>query len=67
VTENINLLMRSMSYSLQFVTDRENGKVVIKVLDGEGKVVRQIPPEAAAAISATFGNSVGLVVNETLE
>ena len=67
LTENLNSFMRSMSYSLQFVLDKENGQVVIKVLDGEGKVIRRIPPEAMTSLSSSMGSSVGMVVNETLE
>ncbi|MBM3302988.1 MAG: flagellar protein FlaG, partial [Deltaproteobacteria bacterium] len=46
LADRINEFMRSMNYSLQFVPDREAGIVVIRVLDGKGKVIRQIPPEA---------------------
>lgn len=66
LTENINSFMKSMSYSLEFILDKKNGEVVIKVLDGEGNLVRRIPPEAAAAL-AKMGQSTGMVVNEILE
>ena len=67
LTENINTFMQSMRYSLQFVVDKQNGQVVIKVLDGEGNLVRRIPPEAMTELSHNIGDSIGMVVNQTLE
>jgi uncharacterized FlaG/YvyC family protein len=67
LTEQLNTFMQNMRYSLQFVVDRQNDQVIIKVLDGEGKLVRQIPPEALAELSQKGGDSTGMVVNKTLE
>jgi len=67
LAERMNKSLQDMRYSLQFVPDLESGEVVIKVLDGEGKVIRRIPPEFMAELSAKVGDSTGLVVNETLE
>jgi uncharacterized FlaG/YvyC family protein len=67
LTENINTFMQSMRYSLQFVVDKQNGQVVIKVLDAEGNLVRRIPPEAMGALSQKIGDSTGMVVNQTLD
>ena len=67
LTEHMNSFMRSMRYSLQFVVDRQNDQVIIKVLDGEGNLVRQIPPEALAELSQKSGDGTGMVVNQTLE
>jgi uncharacterized FlaG/YvyC family protein len=59
--------MKNMRYSIQFVMDKENGQVIIKVLDGEGNLIRRIPPEAMNALSSRIGDSIGMVVNQTLE
>ena len=67
LTENINSFMKNMRYSIQFMLDKDHGRVVIKVVDGEGKLVRQIPPEAVVALSNRIGDSIGMVVNETVE
>ena len=67
LAEKMNKSLQDMRYSLQFVPDMESGQVVIKVLDGEGKVIRRIPPEFMAELAAKVGESTGLVVNETLE
>jgi len=67
LTENLNSVMKSMNYSLQFVLDKENGLVGVKVLDGEGKVVRRIPPESMGELAGNVGAKTGIVVNETLK
>jgi uncharacterized FlaG/YvyC family protein len=67
LAEHMNSFMQSMRYSLQFIVDRDNNQVIIKVLDGEGNLVRQIPPEALAELSRKSGDGTGIVVNQTLE
>jgi uncharacterized FlaG/YvyC family protein len=65
VAERINQSLKSMSYSLQFVPDKESGVVVIKVLDEKGKVIRQIPPEVMVELFSKIGNK-GLIFNKIL-
>ena len=67
LTEHLNTFMKSMSYSLQFILDRENGQVVVKVLDGEGKVIRRIPPESMGDLAGIGSGKTGIVVNEILK
>jgi uncharacterized FlaG/YvyC family protein len=43
IAEIINEAMRALNFSLNFEPDYENGDVTIRVLDAEGKLVRQIP------------------------
>jgi uncharacterized FlaG/YvyC family protein len=66
LTENINQVLKSMSFSLQFVPGREGGQVIIKVLDGDGNLIRQIPPEAVTTLSSNVGDGVGLLLNGKL-
>jgi len=66
LTENINQMLKDMSFSLQFVPNREAGQVVIKVLDGDGKLIRQIPPEEIASLSSNLGEGVGFLLNGQL-
>ena len=65
VAEGINNFLKKMQYTLQFVVDKENGDVTIKVLDENGKLIRQIPPEAMAAL-AQQRDGTGMILNETL-
>jgi flagellar protein FlaG len=66
LAENLNQFMRSIDYNLQFVPDQEAGIVIIKVLDGSGKVIRQIPPEAILSLSSRIGESMGVFINSKL-
>ncbi len=66
LAESINRFMEDMNYSLQFVLDKETETIVVKVLDGEGNLIRRIPPEGMAALSSKIGSSIGMLVNETL-
>jgi uncharacterized FlaG/YvyC family protein len=67
LAEKMNKSLEDMRYSLRFVPDMDSGQVVIKVLDVEGKVIRQIPPELMVGLADKVGEGTGLVVNETLE
>ena len=66
LTEALTRVIQTMRYNIQFVVDREAGGVVIKVLDGEGKLIRRIPPEVMAAVSLQIGMDAGLLVNTEL-
>lgn len=66
LAENLNQIMRSINYNLQFIPDREAGVVIIKVLDGNGKLIRQIPPEAFLSLSSRIGESIGIFINSKL-
>jgi uncharacterized FlaG/YvyC family protein len=65
VAEGINNFLKKMQYKLQFVVDKQNGDVTIKVLDENGKLVRQIPPKAMAGLSQQ-GDGTGIILNEIL-
>lgn len=65
LADSMNKFMNDMSYSLQFIPDKEKGNVIVKVLDNEGKVIRRIPPEEMATISGKIGSKTGLLVNES--
>ncbi len=66
LTENLNRFMQSINYNLQFIPDRESGIVIIKVLDKEGNLIRQIPPEAFLALSSKIGEHIGVLINSKL-
>jgi flagellar protein FlaG len=66
VVERVNNFLKNMQYSLQFTVDRKNKEVVVKVLDADGKLIRQIPPEEMVALSRRLGASNGMILNEIL-
>jgi uncharacterized FlaG/YvyC family protein len=65
ISERITQSLKSMGYSLQFVPDKESGVVVVKVLDEDGKVIRQIPSEVMVGLLSGDGNK-GLILNKIL-
>ncbi len=65
VADGINNFLKKMQYSLQFVVDKKNGDITIKVLDENGKLIRQIPPEDMATL-AQKGDGTGVILNEIL-
>lgn len=66
IVENVNRIIEAMRYNIQFVVDHESGGVTIKVVDGEGKLIRQIPPEGLAALSSDMRAGLGLLLNREL-
>lgn len=66
IMDNINQFMETMQFSLQFIPGQKAGMAIIRVLDKDGNVIRQIPPDVIAALSSRFGESVGLLLNEQL-
>ena len=66
LAENINQILKAMSFSLQFIPGREAGQIIIKILDGDGKLIRQIPPEEIVSLSSNIGEGVGLLLNGKL-
>jgi uncharacterized FlaG/YvyC family protein len=43
IAEVINEAMRALDFSLNFEPDFEEGQVTIRVMDGEGNLIRRIP------------------------
>ena len=66
IIESINRVMTNMRYSLQFIVDREEGTISIKVVDSEGKLIRRIPPEVMAELSSGLGADIGVLLNTQL-
>lgn len=66
LTERLNHFMRSSRFDLQFIPDPEAGGVVIKVYDGNGNLIRRIPPEVMDLISSEFGDHIGMLLNTQL-
>jgi flagellar protein FlaG len=66
LAENLNQFIQRIGYNLQFIPDQKSGTVVIKVLDKEGNLIRQIPPEAFLALSSKIGEHIGILINSKL-
>ncbi len=66
LTERLNQFMKSSRFNLQFIPDQEAGGVVIKVYDGNGNLIRRIPPEVMELLSSEFGDHIGILLNAQL-
>jgi uncharacterized FlaG/YvyC family protein len=66
LVESVNQIIKAMRYNIQFIMDREAGGVIIKVVDSEGNLIRQIPPEGLASFSSETGADPGLLLNREL-
>jgi len=64
--KSVNQIVEAMRYNIQFVVDKESGGVIIKVVDSEGNLIRQIPPEGLVALSSDTGAGLGLLLNTEL-
>jgi flagellar protein FlaG len=69
--DEIQSFVDQISRELQFVVDQDSDRTIVKVLDGDGEVVRQIPSEEvialAQALRETFnedggGSAAGLLL-----
>lgn len=64
--KQINEFIAPIMQSIQFSTDSDSGRVVVKVVDSETqKVLRQIPNEEVLAISKTLDKLQGLIIRQT--
>jgi uncharacterized FlaG/YvyC family protein len=63
IATRVNQVAESMQYQIQFIVERKSRGVVVKVLDNDGKLIRQIPPEDIAAISSDPDKNSGLLLN----
>ena len=55
----VNEALQSMKFSLQFVVDAD--RLSVRVLDGEGEVVREIPPEEIRNMQQRLHDMVGVL------
>jgi uncharacterized FlaG/YvyC family protein len=66
LTEEANKVLEAMGHHIQFVVDQESKNVVIKVVDSEGNLIRQIPPEDLASFASATGTDLGFLLNKQL-
>ena len=65
VADALNSVSKAIDRNLQFSVDKETGRIVIKVTDGDtGELVRMIPPEDISKMRQSFGSLVGLLFND---
>ena len=64
----LNEAMKISNYHLQFKVHKESGRLQVKVLDADNKVIREIPPEkildCSARIKELIDRMAGILVDE---
>ena len=63
--EGINNYLAEIGSSLSFIYDEASGRSAVQVLDAEGKVIRQIPPQELLDVYAKIRNIVGFLLDES--
>jgi uncharacterized FlaG/YvyC family protein len=67
LSERIMAFLDATRFSLEFIPNRDSGRVTIRVLNSAGKVIRQIPPEEIDRFSDQSVPLTGLLVDEKLK
>ena len=63
--EKLNEFISPYVTSLQFSVDKDLGKVVVRIMDGETKeIIKQIPSEDVLALTKALGKVAGLFVKQ---
>ena len=63
--EEINRNLQDLQTTLDIVHDESSGRSAVIVRDSEGKIVRQIPPEAVLHALVQVKRIVGILLDET--
>ena len=64
--EEINQNLQSLQTSLDIIHDDPSGRSAVVVRDSEGKVIRQLPPQAVLDAFARVRQIVGVLVDESV-
>jgi len=63
ITEHLNDLMKDLKVSLNFELNKEDGHLIMRVVDTETKeVIRQIPTEQTLHIRKTLDSTQGVIL-----
>ncbi len=63
--EEINKYLAEVGSSLSFIHDEASGRAAVQVLDADGNVIRQIPPQEVLDVYAKIRNIVGILLDES--
>jgi flagellar protein FlaG len=62
--EEINKYLTEAGSSLAFIHDEASGRSAVQVLDADGNMIRQIPPQEVLDVYAKIRNIVGILLDE---
>jgi flagellar protein FlaG len=63
--EEINKYLAESGSSLSFIHDEASGRSAVQVLDANGEVIRQVPPQELLDVYARIRNIVGILLDES--
>jgi uncharacterized FlaG/YvyC family protein len=63
--ERLNKAAKALTSELRFSIHRETHRIMVRVVDSDGNVIREIPPERALDAYARMLDTLGLLVDET--
>jgi flagellar protein FlaG len=63
--EEINSYLAESGSSLSFIHDEASGRSAVQVLDANGEVIRQVPPQELLDVYARIRNIVGILLDES--
>ncbi|MBW1723331.1 MAG: flagellar protein FlaG [Deltaproteobacteria bacterium] len=66
IAEAMDKYLKSMQTNLKIQVHKPTGSIIIKVLSGDGKVIREIPPEEMLNLAAKMEEMTGLFFNENV-
>lgn len=64
VAEALNAIANVLDRKLSFKVNDETGRIMIQVKDGEGNVIRSIPPDDIRNMRESMGSLIGLIYND---
>lgn len=64
LAEAVNEALKNMRYSLQFVVEAKDKSLTVRVLDSEGEVIREIPPEEIRNLQRRLLEMVGVLFDQ---
>lgn len=64
LAEAVNEALKNMRYSLQFVVEAKDKSLTVRVLDSEGEVIREIPPEEIRNLQKRLLEMVGVLFDQ---
>lgn len=63
-TERLNRAAKALASELRFVIHAATHQIMVRVIDGDGNVIREIPPERVLDAYARMMETLGLLVDE---
>lgn len=62
--ERLNKAAKALTSELRFSVHQETRRIMVRVVDSDGNVIREIPPERALDAYARMLDTLGLLVDE---